>query len=38
MENKAVVLLVSLLQVRIGWGYDHPTEPGANPWRRKRAS
>jgi hypothetical protein len=25
MENKAVVLFVSLLQVSIGWSYDHPT-------------
>jgi hypothetical protein len=38
MENKAVVLFVSLLQVSIGWSYDHPTEQGANSWRRKRAS
>ncbi|MCA6113587.1 hypothetical protein J6524_01400 [Bradyrhizobium sp. WSM 1738] len=38
MENKAVVLLVSLLQVRFGWRYDQRAEQGANSWRRKRAS
>jgi hypothetical protein len=38
MENKAVVQPVSLLQVSVGWRYDHPTEQGANSWRRRRAS
>jgi hypothetical protein len=38
MENKAVVQLVSLLLVSIGWRYDRPAEQGANPWQRKRAS
>jgi len=38
MENKAVVLLVSLPRQSIGYSGARPTAQGANSWWRKRAS